>query len=40
MPASPEKVSRWPPTASPSLDISRTARAITMARVFSPMPSE
>ena len=40
MPASPAKVSRCPPSASPILDISRTARAITMARVFSPMPSE
>ena len=38
IPASPAKVSRWPPMASPSLDISRTARVITMARVFSPMP--
>ena len=40
IPARPEKVSRWPPIASPSLDISRTARVITMARVFSPIPSE
>ena len=40
MPASPAKVSRCPPIASPIFDISRTARAITIARVFSPMPSE
>ena len=31
---------RCPPIASPSFDISRIARAITIARVFSPMPSE
>ncbi len=40
MPARPANVSRWPPMASPSFDISRSARAITIARVFSPMPSE
>jgi hypothetical protein len=40
MPASPANVSRCPPRASPIFDISRTARAITIARVFSPIPSE
>ena len=39
-PARPGKVSGLPPTATPSLVISRSARAITSARVFSPMPSE
>ncbi|SIM97020.1 Uncharacterised protein [Mycobacteroides abscessus subsp. abscessus] len=37
-PARPGKVSGLPPMATPSLVISRSARAITMARVFSPIP--
>ncbi|COX80228.1 Uncharacterised protein [Mycobacterium tuberculosis] len=39
-PASPGNVSLFPPIATPSFVISRSARAITRARVFSPIPSE
>jgi hypothetical protein len=39
MPASPVIVSLCPPTAVPSLVISRSDRVITIARVLSPLPT-